>query len=334
MREPDWRGGANPRVADGGDLGRAPGGAAGELPEARRAGLERLMHLRAFPPLADVPPEHLAALAELTEERVFPAGSVIYRAGQVVDEVLYVLEGAVELRGGGRANRRQGSRSIVGWLAALSRTAETPEVIAVELTTALGLRRQDQIEVFDDNVELLLFAVRSAARDLVEARRALPGAGFPAQATRPSRPLAPGLVGKLGALRRTVLFSRVPVDVLIELVRESPEVRYREGDRLWSPGQSAAAGLVLVEGVLSGSSVGRPGIQRFTLGGGEVAGLPEALAGEPRWYEAVAATNLSAIQIQPPGLFDLFEDHVGAALAVLEVLASDVLALRRREGAG
>lgn len=332
MREPVGRAGAgDPELTE---LGGAGLTAEGGTPEARRAGLERLMQLRTFPPLADVPPEHLAALAELTEERSFAAGTTIYRPGQPVDEVLYLIDGMVELRGGGRARRRQGARTIVGWLTALSRTFDGPEVVALESTTALALHREDQIELFDDNVELLLFAVRSAARDLLEARRALAGdAGFRPPEAPATDPLAPGLVGKLSALRRTALFARVPVEVLAELVRDSPEVRYSAGDRLWVPGQPAGVGLVLVAGVLAGSSVGRSGLQRFTLEGGDLAGMPESLAGEARWYEAAAATDLSAIQIHPPALFDLFEDHVGAALAVLEVLASEVLALRRLEGA-
>ena len=111
-------------------------------------------------------------------------GSAIHRPGQPVEEVLYVLEGLVELRGGGRALRQQGPRTIVGWLTALSRAADGPEVIALEATTALALHREDLVELFDDNIELLLFAVRN----LLEARRILPGCWVSTARGTDSRP--------------------------------------------------------------------------------------------------------------------------------------------------
>ena len=72
---------------------------------ARRVGLERMMLLRSFPQLAEMPPVHLAAMAELSEEQFFPAGSEILAEDRPVRKIHYVLDGEVELRRRGRCGR-------------------------------------------------------------------------------------------------------------------------------------------------------------------------------------------------------------------------------------
>ncbi|HWM89080.1 MAG TPA: cyclic nucleotide-binding domain-containing protein [Kofleriaceae bacterium] len=294
----------------------------------RRAGLERMMLLRSFPQLAEIPPVHLAAMAELAEEEFFPAGAEILAEDRAVQQIHYVLEGAVELRRRGRPTRRLGSRSVLGGLAVLAGTSDQPQVVAVEDTTTFSFTQEDQLDVFEDNFELLVGVIRAVAGEFIDARRAAgPGAGFEGDAEGapiPGQPL--GLVEKLAVLRRSVPFGEARLEALAEVARESPERRFAAGERIWSAGDPAGHGLMMVAGVVEGVAEG--GRQRFRFSSRSVVGGLDSLAGRPRWFEATALTETVGLVVPTGALLDLFEDHVDMAMDLLRVMAGGILALR------
>jgi CRP-like cAMP-binding protein len=298
---------------------------------ARRVGLERMMLLRSFPQLADMPPVHLAAMAELCEEEFYPAGADIFAEGQAVHRIHYVLEGAVEVRRGGRPLKRLGPRSVLGGLAALA-GAPSMQVVAVEDTATFSFTQEDQVDIFEDNFELLVGVIRGVAGALMEAHRAAgPSAGFrPDDETAPY-PVHPlSLVEKLAVLRRSVPYAEARLEALADLARESPEQRFAAGEVLWRAGDPSGYGLQMVAGVVEGVAGG--GSQRFRFSSRSVVGGLDSLAAQPRWFDATALVDTVAIKVPTGALLDLFEDHVDMALDLLRVMAGEVLALRERIG--
>jgi CRP-like cAMP-binding protein len=306
-----------------------------DLEREQRGGLERVMLLRTFPAFAELAPSHLAVLAELALERSFPAGSEIHPEGLPVREVHYVLSGEVEIRRRGHLVKRLGPRSVIGGLAALARLRDGYQVVAATDATTFSFSHEDQVDVFEDNFEIMTGVLRGVAGAYIEERREAGAmAGFEDEEPDPG-PLpqqALGLVGKLAVLRRTTPFDLAEVEALAELARDSPERRYPSGATLWQTGDPSGASLLVVAGVIEGRVPGAD--QRFRLGPGSIAGGLDSLAGRPRWFDAVAASELVGLEVGLAALLDVLEDHTGMAMDVLRAMASGVLALRERTPAG
>jgi CRP-like cAMP-binding protein len=289
------------------------------------------MKLRSFGAFADLAPAHLAVLAELAEERFYPAGALIQPEGTPARQIHYLIEGEVEIRRRGRPVRKLGPLSVVNGLAALAGVLRGHEVVAVADTTALSFTHEDQVDVFEDNFEILAGVLRGVAGALLDAR-ALAGPAAPRESPPPpaaDRPL--GLVDKIAALRRAAPYDDAPLEALAELARESPEVRHAAGERLWSAGEHAGWSIVVVAGCVAATDE-HAGQLRF--GAGAMAGALESMAGRARRFDAVAETDVIGVRVDGGTLLDILEDNTDMALGLLHSLARDVLALRERIAAG
>ncbi|HKE19155.1 MAG TPA: cyclic nucleotide-binding domain-containing protein [Kofleriaceae bacterium] len=293
-----------------------------------------MMLLRTFPQLADTPPVHLAAMAELSEEHFFPAGVEILAEGQPVRQIHYVLEGAVELRRHGQQLKRLGPRSVLGGLASLAGTSDGLQAVAVEDTVTFSFTQEDQLDVFEDNFDLLVVVLRAVAGSLLDARRASgPEAGFQPDdegVPYPRQPLS--LIEKLAVLRRSVPYAEARLEALAELARDSPELRFSAGQTIWRDGDPSGHGLMMVAGVIEGVADG--GRQRFRFASRSVLGGLDSLAGRPRWFDATALVDAVVIKVSTAALLDLFEDNVDMAMDLLSVMARDVIRLREKIASG
>jgi CRP-like cAMP-binding protein len=301
-----------------------------ELSERRGGGLERVMLLRSFGPFRAIAPAHLVGLAELTTDRFFPAGATIHGAGAAVEEIHYLIDGEVEVRRSGRTPRRLGPRSIIGGLAALAGVQDTADVVAVRDATTLCLQREDQFDLFDEDFELLVQAVRAVTGAFLDARRSAQRRSRSRLRDAPTGPARQSLdlIEKLMQFRRGALCKGAGVEELARLARESPEVHFAAGEPIWASGEPGTSHLLVVSGMIRGVSIGAAGEQRFSLTSGSVAGALDSLAVRPRWFGATALTDVCAVEVQAGTVFDVFEDHVGMALDVLRVLATGALNLR------
>lgn len=292
--------------------------------------LERVLLLRTFNPFVDLAPAHLAAMAEMAEDRFFPAGAEIQPEGVPVRHVHYVISGEVEIRRGGKLIRMLEEKSVVGGLAALAQVSDSAQVVAKTDVTTLTFSHEDQRDVFEDNFEILVRIMRTVARAFLEARRAAgPGGGFNPDDESAPVPRAPlGLVDKLFFLRNTGPYSQARLEAVAELARESPEVRFPAGTALWRTGEPSGSSLVMVAGVVTGSA--GEGRQQFRFSRGSIVGGLDSLAAVPRWFDATAETDVVAIQVNYGVLLDLLEDHTEMAMDLLRALAANTLALRER----
>jgi CRP-like cAMP-binding protein len=298
----------------------------------RRAALERVLLLRTFPAFAELAPRQLAALAELAEDRFYRAGAVLFAEGQPVRHVLYILSGEVELRRGHEV-RILGTRSVIGGLAALAQTSDSYRVVAKTDVTAFSIGHEDQIDVFEDDFDMLAGVMRGIAHEYLEERKASGAdAGFRSAEDPGVMPRSPlGLVEKLAILRRTQPYNEARLEAVAEVARESPERRFAAGEELWKVGDESGVSLVIAAGVIEG--VTADGLQRFRFSRGSIVGGLDSLAAQPRWFDAVAATEVAAIEVHYSFLLDILEDHTEMAMDVLRVLSRGVLALRERNAA-
>jgi CRP-like cAMP-binding protein len=175
--------------------------------------------------------------------------------------------------------------------------------------------------------------LRRSAHAAIELRRTLlPHAGFSNELRGgfdwPARPL--DLAERILGLRRTFGPELGYIDELAQIARAAEEVRYREGTSLWSVGEHAGHMLVLLSGVVQGST---PHGAVFRVGPRDVLGSLDAISGQPRWFGAVVMQELIALKLDGEVLVDIWEDHPDLAFAFLRFIAASQLALSERETA-
>jgi CRP-like cAMP-binding protein len=134
-------------------------------------------------------------------------------------------------------------------------------------------------------------------------------------------------------LRQGLPFLRSSASALADLARNLVELQFAPGTVLWRRGDPARQVQMIVQGRVRCSAP----IDGFCLD--PVPGFPlgglDAVAGVPRWYDAVCETSVMVLSGDVETLFDLFEDNPDVALAYLAQLAQGHLgALERIVEAG
>jgi CRP-like cAMP-binding protein len=296
----------------------------------RSAGrVERVLALRSFPGLALVEPAHLAVMAEVAEERFFAKGATVFSPGAPVRAMQLIRRGEVAVLREGVAMRRFGEGDIVGAIASLTRDPEGQHVVATVDTSTFEIDRDDFSDVLEESFSLLHAAMRGTLRGVLGCRKRLPkDAGFDApilEETRP--PVELGLVERVLFLRGLLTYGRARVEALAELAREMTPMRVPAGTELWAEGDASPHSLLVWSGVVACTTASG---QRFRFGPDSAVGGIDSLAGEPRWYRAVAETDLVALRADVTHLVDVIEDNPDMGLDMLRSAARILSGLYER----
>ncbi len=288
---------------------------------------QRFLFLRTLPRLAELPPEVARVLAANTDERYFPAGAYVYREGEPAMHMQYIVRGSVQIRRHGKPVRTMGPRTVVGGVSALAGDEQSYDGVALQDTVTLQIVTDDAQEIFEDHFVLLKGVVQGTSREVIAARRQLgPGAGFGPSAPPmkcPDRPF--DLVEKMAFLRKTMSFGESQIDAIAELAQEVSEVRLRRGEHLWEIGDKSTYFLMPLCGTVECHAEDPE--QHFTLGPGDAVGSLDAVADEPRWFQARVGGGLIALEIDVDALYDVLEDHFGMAMSLLRGMAVGMLRL-------
>ena len=297
------------------------------MPEAARqvAPLERMLHLKRVPMLSGLPSAEVAVLADAAAERRFPRGSVVFREGEPVGAVHFVVRGALGALRKGTPAGRIGPGGTIGGLALLARGPLGSEVVADEETLTLELDADAVVEVLEDRFPILQHILRETSRraiTLLARLRLDPTAGVPELCPDEGSPGEIDLVDRILFLRRMEVFRRSSITALADLGRAMAQVRFEPGTRLWHEGEPGPSILLLRSGFVTARSAAGPS---FRAGPGFPLGALEALGELPRWYEAVTQTPVVALQGHMGALVDVFEDHFEMAMDYLAVVAQSAL---------
>ena len=282
--------------------------------------IEHVIALKAVAPFSALPPDDLALLVERAKPRTLDAGDVLVADGVRITSVHLVLEGRLEEQ---RAGHRWADRQpyeLVGGVDALAHAGQHLVVRAIEPTQTLELDRDELLEVCRDRFSVLATVAAGVAAMAIAARRRLgPTAGFEAApASMPSSVGSrerPGLAETVARLRAMPAFEAIPIHVLAYAAAASEVVVLDAGRRLWRAGDPAGHLLLISSGMLQCSA--DDGRQRFALGPHESAGVLDALASAPRWYDATTGSHVTAIRMETAALMDVLEDDPETAVNAL-----------------
>jgi CRP-like cAMP-binding protein len=279
--------------------------------------MERLLHLRTLPILGTLSPEDLGLVAEQARTRVFRKGERLLRKGEPIGAVHIIVEGRVHLRRGEQDLGLASPGAAVGGLGYLARDPNGVEAVAETDVVALELDGDTLDEILEDRFPVLQHILRETSRGLIDLWHEAPRECLAAQ----TRMVAPGfkspldLVQRMLFLREGLPFIRASASALADLARGLVELRFEKGTVLWRRGEPGRQVQMLVEGRVSCASP----IQDFCLEpepGFPLGGL-DAVAGVPRWYDAVCETPVVTLSGNAEILFDLFEDNSDVAMAYL-----------------
>jgi CRP-like cAMP-binding protein len=287
--------------------------------------LERLLYLKRVPMLSGLTGSYVAVIADAAAERSFPKGAVLFREGEPVGSVHFVVEGALATFRRGVRVGRVGPGAGVGALAVFARDPIGSQVVADEDTLTLELDADAVSELLEDHFPILHHILREMSRqaiDLVTRFRLDPTAGTAECPVDGPERGDIDLVNRIFFLRRMTVFRRSSITALVALAREMAQVRFEPGTVLFREGEPSPGIFLLRSGFLR--ATGSSGVS-FRPGPGFPLGALEALGERPRWYEAVAETPVVALQGHMGVLVDAFEDHFDMAMDYLAVIAQSTL---------
>lgn len=304
--------------------------------EDRHVGrMEQLLHLRKLPILGSLRPDDLGVIAEQARTRVFHANTRLLRQGEPIGAVYIVMEGRVRLRRGvldlGVATPGAG----VGGLAYLARDPEGVDAIAETDVVALAIDGDALEEILEDRFSVLQHLLRESSRKLIDLWHQAPEECLAAQVRMVATGYEPklDLVQRMLFLRDCLPFIRTSASALADLARNLVELEFEPGTVLWRRGEPSRQAQMLVSGSIK-TSAPIPGF-RHDLGPGFPYGGLEAVAGSPRWYDAVCEGTVITLSGDVEMLFDLFEDNADVAMAYLgQVAGVHLNALERISASG
>lgn len=302
------------------------------LPDAvlpRIGSFERILLLRRLETLAGLPTRELGVLAEAARERFFAKGERLLREGEPVPSVSIVVEGLVSARRRGRTLPPCGPGTGFGGLSLLARDPEGLDAVAEADTLTLELEADDLWEILEDHFPILHHMLQRISGQVIDLLA--PGHlddVVPPDAPPPA-PMNLDLVERILFLKQFGVFRRASVNALAELSRGLTEIAFPAGTVLWRAGEPPGGLLLILNGQVRGSRADCTAC--FTLGPGSPLGALEAVAERPRWFDAVAESNVTALHGSAEGLFDVFEDNPSMGLDYLAVMARSLaLALDKR----
>lgn len=288
--------------------------------------VERVLALRAFPGLAEVEAKHLALVADLIEERTFAKGETLLTPGEPVRAMHFIREGSVAVMRNAVPARHYGAGDVVGGLAALSGLERGQHVVATSNVRTLEIARDAYADVLEESFPILLSTLRGIMRSVLTARRNLPvDAGFTAPIPEAVRPApAFSLVERVLFIRKLLAYGRARVEALAELAREMAVVQAEAGVEFFKSGDPATYTLLVWSGIVR-CETDRG--QVFRLGPDSAVGGIDSIAGQPRWYRAVAETDVVALSGSTEVLMDVLEDHPDMGLDMIQSAARVLLEL-------
>lgn len=272
-------------------------------------------------------------LASRMRETMFPAGTVIYRRGDVASHIYWVTRGDVALTLEGSDPWTLLPPSVVGVFDVIQDRARERTATALTDVEALALSAEDYLDILEDNVDVYRGAVRGSTKGLHVLGLSIAAAGgsealerespFPSSTATimpvPARPLH--LVERTLVLHETPLFRAMRVQAVTLLASVAEELRFSEAEVIFRRGEPSSALLVVARGLIHVTR-DDPRVE-IRAAAGTLLGSYSSLGHDTHEFDAAALAPSSVLRIAKDDLFDLLEDHFEVTRSLLGYLTSE-----------
>jgi CRP-like cAMP-binding protein len=293
--------------------------------------LERTLYLRSLEQLRDLTPAELAVFAQKAQERFFRKGTKIFHMEEGIASLHLIVEGRVRVRGGEHGDTTVGPGRALGLWSLLARSKEGFEAVAETDTISLEVDADSYSDILEDNFSILHHTMRTLAARTLAIRRSTPDGTYfaPAESLPPPPERELDLIERLLYWTRGGAYQRSSMDALIELARNSKEVRFQPGTALWRTGEPSGFVYLILAGTVRCAL--DDGQRHFRCGPGYPLGNVESLSGEPRWFDAVVAEPVVLLHAETDAFLDVLEDHFQMARDFLAGFAAGLIRLTSQE---
>jgi CRP-like cAMP-binding protein len=282
--------------------------AAHRMPESRRRALwveplpavQLAARLRQVPLFGSVSVDELFRVAGMGRQVRYEAGRVLYQEGGVPDQVQFLLDGSVTVKGRADEATALTPPAALGFEQALEGSAMADTIRTAETSVSLALTTDEVRTLVSDNTDL----VQGLFRMLV-SRAATDRVVIKAPSAAPLATLSPGplkAVDKGVVIETLPLLNHLSAEETMALAGIAREVPLTEGAALFAEADPPAIYAVLA-GVLTLESAADSG--KVVAGPGDVVGFYETLAGVPLDRRATVTQGGRALRIDREELFDL-----------------------------
>lgn len=278
--------------------------------------MQKMLALRHMWAMASLSQSDLRMVAEKLRERFFPMGEVLYREGDPVVTLQFLIDGTVHLQKDGTIFGTIDAPGGVGIMTALARSDSPYDTVAATDVLALEIDAETFLEILEDRFPVLLNTLRVSTGMLSKSLSALPAAQLGSARAADCPPLTErplNLVERLLFLRRNPIYRGSSTNALAELAQLLIEERPADGTKLFARGQVADSVYFVLDGVIRCSAPQGD----FSFGAGSVVGGLEGLGGVPRWYDATADESLAVLRGLTTDIIDVYEDNPNLALDFL-----------------
>lgn len=131
-----------------------------EEPNAMLTTLEKTILLKSVPLFEDIPGEELSRVAQIAEEKTFPAKSIIFRDGDHADCLYVIVSGSVSIQKGGRELAVLTPGHPFGEMAVLDSSPRSADVHTIEDTTLLRVEQEQFLDIMQSNTQIMQGVVR------------------------------------------------------------------------------------------------------------------------------------------------------------------------------
>ncbi len=277
-----------------------------------------LLALTQLSPFRILPVAELTLIALAGRERVIPKRTVLVEAGELPGALYVPLRGELELSTPGPRSLPDWNPARLAGLALLGQSGLAGDLVAPAGAELLVLDRDALLTVLEEHGQLCRHLLRALALQLRTVRpiggptfRALPG---PA-------PESTDLVSRMIVFRKLLGPGGGGMAAVARLARVARDLRLATGMTL-EPSSRSADLVVITHGALR--LVPMEGPARLVRGG-EVVGLPQAVAGLPLLLRAIATTPVSALVISGAELAQAIEDEDLLCLDLIRGFAGELL---------
>jgi len=122
--------------------------------------LEKTILLKSVPLFEDIPGEELSRVAQIAEEKSFPAGTTIFRDGDHADCLYVIVSGSVSIQKRGKELAVLAQGSSIGEMAVLDSSPRSADVISVDATQMLRVEQEQFLEIMQSNGQIMQGVVR------------------------------------------------------------------------------------------------------------------------------------------------------------------------------
>ncbi len=292
------------------------------VPDGQR--VKRELLLRSLFP--SMPAAAHVRLIELLDDLDLPAGELAFKAGDLPDHFLFLVEGRVALESDDMQSIEFSGFSVVGVIDAILDRPRLRSCRALEASKALRIRSADWFDLLEDNAEIARAAIKNFASQLhglwLSLAPRLPRHSEPPPGIMPS---ALETYDKILALRQASFLRRAGMQAIASLAAVAETEVLQAGQSLFEVGNSGEDFFVVAAGLIElshGSGF------HFTHDAGDVVGGAAAFCNALPSYAAVAAVPSIVLRIPQQEFYDQAEEHGRLLRGTLAFLASELETLQ------